>query len=351
MSLDYSNKIFTFWFQITDQCNLQCEYCYIKKNTCNPNLKKLLMISDKIIETINKNKIEIATIKISGGEPFYNKNILIKIIEYIRSKNNRIFFNIVTNGILLNEKDILLLSKYNIQYIVSLDDISLSGNMQRFKSKIVLNKILKNILLIKKLNQYVCVNSVVTKKNINKLPEIANFFVKNQIIFNFTFFKPRSIDDLKFIPSINSFEKNYKKVLKILFTNKRYFDFENKMFDYLRFFIHKSTSCYAGTNFLAVDREGYVFDCAMNENYKKINILKSVDIISFFRKNIKNKNNVGIKNVNDDPYCKDCQIKHYCGGGCYYVKNKVINNKSLKYIYCDIYKTILNQYFTLKRNA
>lgn len=101
----------TVIYNITDNCNLKCAYCYAgynKRRINEPSKEDIFLVIDQLL------KLGTKRISLSGGEPLMRSDIG-EIIDYIKSKNLLCALN--SNGILLPLKikeikniDILCLS-------------------------------------------------------------------------------------------------------------------------------------------------------------------------------------------------------------------------------------------------
>ncbi len=83
------------------ECNMNCSYC------CNKNEKFNSQFNKKSFSEIDFSLYE--NICITGGEPFLDKEKLFSLLEKIPLHKN---VYIYTNGTLINDSDITLLSKY-----------------------------------------------------------------------------------------------------------------------------------------------------------------------------------------------------------------------------------------------
>lgn len=104
----YSNAT----LEVTNRCNASCSYCYISdKNSLEIPLNKMYTVLDKLTEA------GIATLAITGGEPFIREDIL-DILRYCIKKD---FWHItiMTNGALITEHQIDFLIRHK-EYISSL---------------------------------------------------------------------------------------------------------------------------------------------------------------------------------------------------------------------------------------
>lgn len=137
-------QYFGFQWHITNYCNLRCYHCYQDDFSNNSDLKineneKILL---KIAEKLSDGKI---TINITGGEPFLYKDIF-KLLDAINQIDNIKTFNIITNGLLLNETNV---EKLNRIEKLSEIKISLEGGDHESNDKIrgkgVFDKIIMNV--------------------------------------------------------------------------------------------------------------------------------------------------------------------------------------------------------------
>ncbi len=112
LSLGLQNFYSSATFEITHRCNACCNYCYIsEKNIPDLSTEKTFGILDKLTEA------GIATLVITGGEPFIRDDIL-EILEYAIKKDFW-HISILSNGTLLTEKHIEFLINHK-SYISSL---------------------------------------------------------------------------------------------------------------------------------------------------------------------------------------------------------------------------------------
>ncbi|MDD3145126.1 MAG: radical SAM protein [Candidatus Gracilibacteria bacterium] len=101
---------------ITEVCNLNCEYCYV-------DIKKVEsdgVNSNEFIEKVSL--LDYDNIRFLGGEPLIKFNEIKDIINSVKSKNNKIQFSIITNGILLNEEKLNYFKLNSVSIAVSLHD-------------------------------------------------------------------------------------------------------------------------------------------------------------------------------------------------------------------------------------
>lgn len=135
--ISLKKRIYKIMLNLSDDCNLNCIYCYAKKyfnnlNITQKTIDKLIskfFLSDKIY-SVNK-------IVFFGGEPLLN----VTALEYFLAEIEKLFklkkipnipiYSVITNGTIYNDKISRLLKDNNIGVIVSIDGPKDLQNFQR----------------------------------------------------------------------------------------------------------------------------------------------------------------------------------------------------------------------------
>ena len=137
----YQKECKTITFQITENCNLACTYCYQHHKTKN---KMSFSIAKQFIDNLLNNNYSFCTIETTktiilefiGGEPFLEIDLIEQICEYIFKKMIQLHhpwlqlikINICSNGILYNTSKVQKFFKkfHNFIYFT----ISIDGNKE-----------------------------------------------------------------------------------------------------------------------------------------------------------------------------------------------------------------------------
>lgn len=116
---------------ITENCNLDCSYCYQH----NKQIKKMDFPTAKRIidETYYLDDYDEGVIHLFGGEPFFNFDLMKKIDDYVSLNYSRITFEVITNGTLIHGDVKTWLSERRSRYniILSLDGDEGVHNLNR----------------------------------------------------------------------------------------------------------------------------------------------------------------------------------------------------------------------------
>jgi len=148
---------------ITEDCNLDCKYCYVKKT------KKVM--SNEVIEKSleffknNSNNSSFKIINITGGEPLIHIDkikYILKVKEKFFAKKPVIIF-LNTNGTLLNEKIMKILTSNLVGIRISMDGYG-SGNKNRptITGENSFNILEKKLNLFQKYKEYILIRLTIS---------------------------------------------------------------------------------------------------------------------------------------------------------------------------------------------
>lgn len=118
-----NKEIFEMKLTVTTDCILRCDYCFVDKQRKNSkmDLKTAKKSIDFFLTTKGKEKI----LKIYGGEPLLNFEVIKKIVPYAfgkaREKKINLTFSLCTNAILLKPEYVKFFKKNKFQLAISFD--------------------------------------------------------------------------------------------------------------------------------------------------------------------------------------------------------------------------------------
>lgn len=152
------------YFEITNKCNLNCDYCYNNSSINNINNE---LTTDEIKKAILKLKDQhaLSTITFSGGEPFL-RNDLLELIVFCF--HNKISPNVITNGTLLKKINKEDYAFFNHLTISLHQGMNTQIDFSYIKSIKELTKIKFNVVLNK--NNANCLNEYLDISHKYKIP-------------------------------------------------------------------------------------------------------------------------------------------------------------------------------------
>ncbi|MBZ9572757.1 radical SAM protein [Patescibacteria group bacterium] len=105
---------------ITTKCNLNCDYCFVKKTNQDMDFATAKNAIDLLLESERKDKL----LSVYGGEPLLNFKLIEKICPYAITRaedlRKNLIISVCTNGTLLEKKHLDFFEKYDIRLIISL---------------------------------------------------------------------------------------------------------------------------------------------------------------------------------------------------------------------------------------
>lgn len=114
--------------QVTQNCNLRCEYCvysedYVgRKHNCAK--MEFEIARDAIIFFMKRSRGDtVVTINFYGGEPLLNFSVIQECVKYVEDNYGarKVFYGITTNGTILDEEIMSFLEKKRFRVVISLD--------------------------------------------------------------------------------------------------------------------------------------------------------------------------------------------------------------------------------------
>lgn len=114
--------------QVTQQCNLRCEYCAYSgmyENRVHSNKKMTFETAKKAIDFFIEHSRETKQLSFGfyGGEPLLMFPLIKQCMEYIEDsiEGKEILYSITTNGTLLNDEIVDFFAEHNVFLSISLD--------------------------------------------------------------------------------------------------------------------------------------------------------------------------------------------------------------------------------------
>lgn len=165
-SSDYKLKIVQF--SISEECNLNCKYCYATDRKELGRKKMSLKDYQQVVDDLS-NTFPNIRYTLTGGEPLLNKDCF-DIAKYIKSK--KCFVNLLTNATLIDEKNIQKIKDYFDEVRISIDG-STAQMHEKFRGKNSYKKTEKAINLLNEYDVPYLISMTVNKLNIEDVPAMA----------------------------------------------------------------------------------------------------------------------------------------------------------------------------------
>lgn len=151
---------------VSGRCNLRCEYCYADGSPSKKDMDREVML--KTLDSFQDYPLKV---QFAGGEPMMNFPLIRETCERARSMEMDVSFQMQTNASLIGERQASEIRRLNIAVGVSLDGIPQVNEKVRGKTA----QVVRGIQALRAAGVCVNINSVVTVRNVERLPELVDF--------------------------------------------------------------------------------------------------------------------------------------------------------------------------------
>ncbi len=331
-------------FHLTDTCNLNCSYCYLKETGKDAdNLAVSKETVDVFLEKYMKQERDNISVSFWGGEPLICFDMIKYIIEmankYTVNKFKKNNYLIVTNGTLINYEIADFCKKYNVWLQISLDGGRKCHDMQRISKdkKGTYDKVVSKINLLEKLDIKYSVRTTLT--GLSPLPsEIIKEFKKKGITgCSFGIVTPNSMSNREDFSPLDGIKIADNLFLSFVddFKSNQKFNYYNINVIFNKFFNSSPcTSCGLSENKILIKYDGTIYPCHRFVNSPEYCI---GDIFNGITEKCSVLYDSVIKNNNKCNVCESGGI--LCGGACLYEISKRDINYTQEDI-CVFYKRL-----------
>ncbi|AGK96633.1 radical SAM/SPASM domain-containing protein [Clostridium pasteurianum] len=320
--------LYKLTLNITNECNLDCKYCYANGGIYNS--KESQMSEDtlkKALDVFLDKYRNIENIQLFGGEPTLNLDAIEFVGDYFDKKYNihkidfKPIISLVTNGMCSSDRFIDIVNKYNIQLTVSIDGPKCINDRTRLMkngkgcSDLVINNIFK---LKRYTKQPQNAEATFTQYHVNSNIEVSDVikYIKKNLGIQNIHIVHVSCEKTKdfYLKDRGSFIKSIPEIIE----NKNKLEYKNTYMiidRIIRSLISKTTSkyiCNAGISTFSVSTKGDIYPCFMLtdvDKYKLGNVLNysniSNDKLNLFDKSYKS-NSLKCKNCFNNTLCHGC---------------------------------------------
>ena len=334
---------------VTNQCNLECTYCFERANNLN-DIKKMDLetLENTIIYFLdNFDHPSVIRICFFGGEPLLNMPLLknsIPLFNDIANKYQvRFAYGLATNGTIMNDDLLDFIIENDISIQVGMDGLEATHNLYRkfIDGQDTYQRVVSNV---RKLSKYCEVSARITLTDLSmdlirtylELNDIGFSEVKMEYVSNKNFNNNQSLDE--FSTNLELFANYFIENIQ----QKKLINFAVFMM-YLKK-IHLGSRrnyfpCRAGVSHYTVATDGSIYLCHRFNNfseYKCGDIYHGLDNekrLAFLYDHQK------FNRLNNK--CKNCWAQSVCGGTCYHASyTNSGDTRRINDLYCEYRKLI-----------
>lgn len=323
MKYDEYFKLKDITLNITNNCDLRCDYCFEhNKNKKQLTVENAIKILDKCYHNFEKNNDikSVMVVNFFGGEPFLNWKVIEHLMKYSKEHKYRIEFGVTTNLTILTDKMIDIIEEYELGMLISIDGIKEIHDRNRCNSYDIVKKNVQK-LIDRHLGYLLEARMTLMPKDCDKLLES----VKSIVDMGITNIAPVAVTDTSwsdndYIIYKKSLEEVWEWLINLYNENDNKKNVSIKFIeDYIENVLTiplevQMKHCQAGCNTTcSIGVNGDIMPCHQRHTVKKdYDLVKYGNIFDDDIKEINfNQNNtIGAFN------CKKCIAYSTCKGGC-----------------------------------
>lgn len=349
-------KSISTWLHITNNCNLNCSYCYIRKGTGRMTIPIAEAYLDKLVETVAKHSIRSVAIKMAGGEPTLERSIVEYVVRGLysrfRDSVDEILPVIITNGTFLDENWIDFINKNSIRVCFSLDGLGYWHDQSRFfkNGEGSYEMVFKNLKLCLSSGLKPTVLTTITENNIDGIEKLNQYLIDNDLNFRYGIYRDT-------VGNYDGYQTFIDKLRAVL--NRCYDYYARAIIEKRAQFRHQLADiridrnrhlrcCGIGHSVVTVNHEGRVYLCQSRMNFKPIGDIWEKRTLLEMAHSQNALPQLADHCVLDYNFCKSCQWALTCGGGCPVVNADTFGTPLTASPYCELFKMMIPKLVYLK---
>jgi len=341
----------TAWLHVTNACNLDCPYCYVRKSSERMNQDVGLKAVNTLFSTAHANGLGTIKIKFAGGEATLHfalvRQLYARALELSSQKEIQVQGVVLSNGVRLRIDDVKWMREVGMKLALSLDGIGADHDQQRPMrngkgSFEAIERTVDEILLPLGVKPEITVT--VTRLNASRIEHAVRWALKRNLSVNLNFYRanPQSLSrtELRLEESaiIEGMQAAYRVFEEMLPTEP----FMNGLLDRVQAQAHAHT-CGVGINYIVITHQGKVAQCQMHLEEHLGSVAEDVDLLHLAATGpIRN------LSVDEKEGCRDCTYRYRCSGGCAIETFRSTGRWDVSSPHCNIYKALYPQAMRLE---
>lgn len=335
----------TAWLHVTNACNLDCPYCYVRKSSARMSEATGLQAIESIFRAAQQHGFRRVKLKYAGGEA----TLHFKLVRRLHQRAAELAVEtglalkevVLSNGVHLRADDAAWLAANGVKLMISLDGVGEMHNRLRplsshapFNTFHHVQHTIDNVLL--PLGIRPDVTMTVTAVNAPGAADLVKWsLIDRDLPTSFNFYRQNLLSatraelDFEEKALIEGMLAAYAVIEEHLPERP----FLNGLLDRVQAEAHTHT-CGVGQSYLVITHEGRLAQCQMHLEQPVAGRLDTDLLLPVAAGPLRN------LSVDDKAGCRDCEFRYRCSGGCPLETYRVTNRWDVQSPNCHIYKTL-----------
>jgi uncharacterized protein len=336
----------TAWLHVTNACNLDCPYCYVRKSSERMSLETGLRAVEAIMHNAREHGFRAVKLKYAGGESTLHMTLIRRLHEHARRLAERLQINlqevVLSNGVHLRPADADWLAETRIKIVISLDGVGeLHNRLRPLRNRegvdtfAAVEYTIDHVLRPRGIKPDI--SMTVTGLNAGGAAAVARWAMLDRgLPTGFSFYRPNLLSrgrhelEMEEQALIDGMLAAYRAIESDLPTRP----FFNGLLDRVAAEVHQHT-CGVGLNYLVITHTGMLAQCQMHLDQPVQSDLNGDLLHSVSRGPLLN------LPVSQKSGCRACEFRYRCAGGCPVETFRVTGRWDVQSPNCRLYKTLL----------
>ena len=332
----------TAWLHVTNACNLDCPYCYVRKSAAHMDENTGYGILDQVFRSALQHGFQAVKLKYAGGEAALHFSLVKKLHRYAQKLSVQLNITlesvVLSNGTFWTPSMANWAAKNDVTIVISLDGIgsvhdALRPTVAGYGSFEQIEHNVDNILRPAGVIPEIAVT--VSGQNADTIDQVVFWALERNLMFTLNFYRENILsqnrDELRIEETkiIAGMKKAYRQIEKNLPEQLSV----NGLLDRTNLMAHTHT-CGVGQNYLVFSHTGKLAQCQMMLD-EATDVDQLDDPLSFVATGV-----IPHSSVDEKEGCRSCMWRYCCAGGCPIETYRVTGRFDVKSPHCNIY-TIL----------
>lgn len=343
----------TAWLHVSNACNLDCPYCYVRKSSERMSLATGRGAVAAVFRTAAERGFRQVKLKYAGGEATLHFALIRQLHDYAAALADRSGISlrevILTNGVRLRPADADWLAEHGVKLMLSLDGVGELHNRLRpargradFDTFAAVEHTVDHVLRPRGIRPDV--SMTVTGLNAHGAADVARWaLLERALPTGFSFYRSTPLSRgraelaLEEQTLIAGMSAAYDAIEADLPTQP----FTGGLLDRTATDAHHYT-CGVGQNYLVIGHTGALAQCPMHLGTPLQSDL-SGDLLALVSAG-------PLRNlpVSEKEGCRDCAFRHQCAGGCPLETFRATGRWDVRSPNCNLYTTLLPRVWRLE---
>jgi uncharacterized protein len=331
----------TAWLHVTNACNLDCPYCYVRKSSESMPEPIGMQAVDTLFQMADQQHMSRVKLKYAGGEASLQLPLIRKLHDRALALSHTLSIALqevlLSNGVQLSDFWIDWLATTEIKVTISLDGIANVHDRQR-PSKgggPSFAQVEHTITRLLQSGIKPHISITVTAANAADVADLVDWVLKRSLTFHLNFYRQTSCnaDALTWAIEEHAIIAGLRAAYRVIERSLPDYPLFGGLLDKVQAPAHVHT-CGVNQNYVVITHQGQVAQCQMHLDQPVSDRLTPDSLLMVARGAIQN------LPVDEKEGCKTCSYRYRCTGGCPLETYQATGRWDVKSPHCNLYRTL-----------